>query len=52
MAVLAHAADWLTSSIYLAPMLIIWAVLGVAKVRDRRAGGDSERTPIEPQEPG
>jgi len=50
MVVLAHAGDWIVNSLYVAPLLIIVAVLGYQTRKDRRElkreGGD-ERLPPE-----
>jgi hypothetical protein len=34
---LAHAGHWLVNVLYLVPLVIVVAMLGVAMVRDRRA---------------
>ena len=36
--VLAHTGHWLNNLIYLAPVLLVVAALGVQRLRDRRAG--------------
>jgi hypothetical protein len=38
MLVLAHAGHWLAQLLYVAPVVIIVAWLGVQNLRDRRAG--------------
>lgn len=38
MIVLAHGGHWLTNLIYLLPVLIVVVLLGVHRLRDRRAG--------------
>lgn len=44
MTVIAHAGDWLVDLIYLAPLLVICAVLGVTKIREGRREGTDETT--------
>jgi hypothetical protein len=34
---LAHAGHWIVSALYLVPLLIVVAMLGVTSLRDRRA---------------
>lgn len=54
----AHAGHWLVDLLYVAPILIILAVLAYRSIRDRRelrrAGGPVRRPPSEPgmSEPG
>ncbi|MBA3326746.1 MAG: hypothetical protein H0T43_00385 [Solirubrobacterales bacterium] len=36
MIVIAHAGDWLVSLLYLVPIVVLLAVLGVAALRERR----------------
>ena len=36
--VLAHTGHWLNNLIYIAPVLLVVAALGVQRLRDRRAG--------------
>jgi len=52
MVVLAHAGDWIVNSLYIAPLLIVVAVLGYQTRKDRRElkreGGDERRPPPPP----
>jgi len=48
MLVIAHAADMLTSLLYLAPVVIVIGVLVLQRARDRRRGPTEE--PVEPEE--
>ncbi len=49
MVVLAHAGDWIVNSLYVAPLLIVVAVLVYQTRKDRRElkreGGDTSRRP-------
>lgn len=51
MLTLAHAGDWIVNSLYVAPLLIIVAVLGYQSMKSRRElkreGGEA-RTPPPP----
>ena len=47
MTVLAHAGHWLVSLAYLAPLLVLVAVVVIGKLQDRRAGAGDE----EPEDP-
>lgn len=38
MTVIAHAGHWLLNVAYLAPLVVLLAVVAVGKVKDRRAG--------------
>lgn len=38
MTLFAHSGHWLVSVSYLAPLIFLVIVIGVGKVRDRRAG--------------
>jgi len=45
---LAHAGHWTSSLIYLTPVLLIVAVLGLQSIRDRRAGHHPDDQHSEP----
>ncbi len=45
MSVLAHAAHWYHSVLYLAPVAIVVAVLAWQSFRDRRRGADDAEPP-------
>jgi hypothetical protein len=49
--VLAHAGHWLVSVAYLAPLLVLVAVVVIGKLHDRRASA-GERAPDEPKDRG
>lgn len=51
MRVIAHAGDWLTSLIYLAPVIVVLGVLIVATIRDRRASAGESTTSHNESEP-
>ncbi|MFP5364900.1 MAG: hypothetical protein ACLGI5_19445 [Thermoleophilia bacterium] len=44
MTVIAHAGDWLTSLIYLVPVLAALGVLVVTTIRERRRGPADDST--------
>lgn len=52
MLTIAHAGHWLINLLYVAPLFIIVAVLGVQSVKSRRElrqqGGDARRPPPPP----
>ena len=50
--VLAHAADWLSSLVFLAPVLLVGAWLGISSWRERRRGGEEGSGPQGPAGPG
>ncbi len=47
MSVLAHAAHWYHSVLYLAPVALVVLVLAWQSWRDRRRGDDAEPPPVE-----
>ncbi len=52
MLTLAHAGDWIVNSLYIAPVLIVVAVLGYQARKDRRElnreDGEARRPPPPP----
>ena len=51
-AIVAHAADWLASLAFLAPVLLIGAWLGISSGRERGRSGDEGSEPRGLSEPG
>ena len=49
-AVVAHAADWLSSLAFLAPVVAVGAWIAIANRRERRRGGDDGALPLYAQE--
>jgi hypothetical protein len=50
---LAHAGHWIANLLYLAPLVVVFAALGVQSLRDRRRGAGPRRPPAadDPQPP-
>ncbi len=48
---LAHAGHWITSLLYLAPLVIVMLVLGFQSLRDRRRGTGPQREPTDDPPP-
>lgn len=42
---IAHAGHWISSLLYLVPLLVVVAMLATASLRDRRAAAAEARTP-------
>jgi hypothetical protein len=42
---LAHAGHWIASALYLVPLVIVVAMLGISSLRDRRAAAAEAATP-------
>lgn len=49
MTVFAHAGHWLLGLAYLAPLVVLLVVVGVGKVKDRRAAEAGEPAPEDPE---
>ena len=50
MIVFAHAGHWISSLLYLAPLVALVVAVGVGKVRDRRSAAAAGEPPV--TEPG
>lgn len=54
MLTIAHAGDWIVSSLYVAPLIIVVGVLGYQTIKDRRQlkrEGGGDRRPPEDRQP-
>lgn len=44
---LAHAGHWIANLLYLGPLIVVFIVLGVQSLRDRRRGTGPRREPTD-----
>ena len=50
MLILAHAGDWIVSSLYVVPLVVVVGVLGYQSLKDRRQLKRGEAPPRSPPE--